>query len=53
MLHYVNQEEISHVPSSYGHYHATNQAVLMAVGSHIGTTAECVLANRVYLTVYW
>ena len=45
MLYYVNEEEISHVPSSYRRYHGTdqaNRAELMAVGSHNGTKYVCV-----------
>ena len=45
MLYYVNPEEISYEPSSFWHYRSTNQAnqaALMAVGSHIGTTAVSV-----------
>lgn len=54
VLCYVNQEEISYVPSSCWRYRSTNhakQAVLLAVGNHIGTTALCVFATRVYVCV--
>lgn len=54
MLYYVNQEQISYAPSSYWHYRGTNQAnraVLMAVGSHTGTTAACGFADRLHLCV--
>lgn len=47
-LYYVNKEDISCVPSSFWHYHRTNQAnqaALTALGGHIGTTAVCVFCR--------